>query len=29
MKWMGWDDQISGIQTINQVHVLSGEDGME
>jgi hypothetical protein len=23
---MGWDDQMSGIQTIDQVHVPSGED---
>jgi hypothetical protein len=25
MKRMGWDDEMRVIQTIDQVHVLSGE----
>jgi hypothetical protein len=25
MKRMGWDDQMRGLQTIDQVHVLPGD----
>ena len=25
MKTMGWDDQMKGPQTIDQVHILSGD----